>query len=668
MPVEYYDEKGEQLNKITFHAAYRVEIGKEGRCKLLKKVGANSFSKIANGSKDEVITAMRKLAFPLSTSAVIRNNNREETKVMRVSTCNMETADTREDDVVESIMGAQGVYYDYNKQECLRQSIAVWRVYNNTLEMRKNKTSWQKIHTSGRDVKLAISGFMTPKEYYYDYCGYPLGSVDTEFASTKFVEFENGLALKFRRTPRQSEWRQRNFVKEHLFSRFKYLGADFKETKRGEDSIKFRLSRIKGDRTHALCVDTFNYDGTWKNIGNISGFNVEKELESLLIWPSKSEYYSLTGEKCDSIRAAYKKVITVPNIQARLYKSSEYGWRLVKIGTIQSIDTYISSIASSKAEPNTSMGGAIDVSIILKESKDTAQSFREIKSLSNDTQSENEDAGGIKAEAKAEIEEPNANSDMQGTRATEAQSNIAEPSITESDTLEKIYSKVNTTTNMTKEELNSYIKTCLWRNRKAKYHPIINTRLVDRLNQPIYVYDYGYMGEPKNIDMTKIYTVDSIAQARSLCTDTDITSMPGPLQWSDNPYDYIWNPSISISPISITTLDILEQSKDDVFHPLLRGKDIIDIMGEVKTNCKYEEAKACRDISYALPYYNKDRDTVSMMLPLRIKLLSGNKVLNALVFERNLLGYSLYKVITVEEAIRSVRLFRDPSMTWLMGG
>ena len=457
MPVEYYDEKGEQLDKITFHAAYRVEIGKEGRCKLLKKVGANSFSKIANGSKDEVITAMRKLAFPLSTSKVIRNN-REETKVMRVSTCNMETADTREDDVVESIMGAQGVYYDYNKQECLRQSIAVWRVYNNTLEMRKNKTSWQKIHTSGRDVKLAISGFMTPKEYYYDYCGYPLGSVDTEFASTKFVEFENGLALEFRRTPRQSEWRQRNFVKEHLFSRFKYLGADFKETKRGEDSIKFRLSRIKGDRTHALCVDTFNYDGTWKNIGNISGFNVEKELESLLIWPSKSEYYSLTGEKCDSIRAAYKKVITVPNIQARLYKSSEYGWRLVKIGTIQSIDTYISSIASSKAEPNTSMGGAIDVSIILKESKDTAQSFREIKSLSNDTQSENEDAGGIKAEAKTEIEEPNANSDMQGTRTTEVQSNIAEPSITESDTLEKIYSKVNTTTNMTKEELNSYIK------------------------------------------------------------------------------------------------------------------------------------------------------------------------------------------------------------------
>ena len=104
------------------------------------------------------------------------------------------------------------------------------------------------------------------------------------------------------------------------------------------------------------------------------------------------------------------------------------------------------------------MGGAIDVSIILKESKDTAQSFREIKSLSNDTQSENEDAGGIKAEAKTEIEEPNANSDMQGTRATEVQSNIAEPSITESDTLEKIYSKVNTTTNMTKEELNSYIK------------------------------------------------------------------------------------------------------------------------------------------------------------------------------------------------------------------
>lgn len=37
MPVEYYDEKGEQLDKITFHAAYRVEIGKEGRCKLLKK-------------------------------------------------------------------------------------------------------------------------------------------------------------------------------------------------------------------------------------------------------------------------------------------------------------------------------------------------------------------------------------------------------------------------------------------------------------------------------------------------------------------------------------------------------------------------------------------------------------------------------------------------------
>ena len=353
-------------------------------------------------------------------------------------------------------------------------------------------------------------------------------------------------------------------------------------------------------------------------------------MESLVKWGSKTGYYDENGEKCTFDNAIYKEVITIPGVRARLYKREKSDWKLLAIDTVKNISIILNNIRNTQGIEKKSLDADIQ---------------REINRVGTTYENETYD-------------EYNDTNQISNTNL-EAQEHVH-------DIVEEVYDRLKDDTKFTKEDLADYIHTCVWRNRKVGDTPVINIRLLDNLNQPIYIYDYGYKCSAESIKLQNIFIAESLDHVRmAFDKELKIDSMPKPIQWSFNPYDYIWNPSISISPISSLTIQSICDYQKDNFAPELQNKDTLTIIDEIKRNCKEEGLLACNDISYALPFYNKERDIVSMMLPLRVRILSGDKVLNALVFEKTPLGYSLYRILTVEEARKSVRLFRDPDLTWL---
>lgn len=547
------------------------------------------------------------------------------------------------------------IYLDHNKQP-VTSGKAVWKIENNQLELRACKGRWDRIISRNNDPFKLLEDYAGERYYYYDAFGYPLDSKDSEFALTKYVEYHNGLVIQLVRVRSKNIWKY-DRIKLINLNKFKYYDKDLIEIAKGTNGCKYRLRRDQPDGSRQAHIDIINSEFGWNDTCKIiNGINLKQELEVAINWPRNSKYYDKDGKDCLEVNAVYKK-IDIPGGYARLYlRDQSNEWRILSIGSSIQVDKEFKSI----------LDGTISIKVQSEDKIDNTPklSIGNIKHIATSQHSSSDVlVNNSNNTTTSQDMLVNSTSDTRYSKISTVDKNSNTTGI-----IDKILYKLSKSTDFNYETLKDYIITCIYRNRRIQKNPIINTRLLDRLDQPIYIYDYGYTRPVTNINIDNIISIESLEQAKSICDEITIESLPEPLQWSSNPSDYIWNPSISISPISNNTYDIIEKYQRDKLNEQLRDKDIKVIMNEIQRSCQDGEMVSKIDIAYAIPAYDRDHDKISMMLPLKSQIISGNKVLNAMIFTKGLLGYSLYAIATVEEARQLARMFRDPRTTWLMEG
>lgn len=668
MYTEYYDIKGNELKKSSFHAEFKIEIPSETSklvklCTLYKKCGSKNYSVVKRGPYENMldILGMYTGNIRLRHNKLGTNSNNIENITQDSTTNIQETMNKGERD--ENMLSETGrnidriggtfdinedaVYYDYTKHETTRQK-ALWRIINGGLEIRCDSKNWENVSLFGKTPMEVLMQYPEPIVLYYDKFNYPLDESDKEFAVSKYLEYKNGMAIKICRSSLNSTWHYGKLVTKSM-NKYKYFDkAVCVDCRSNPDGSKYRIRR-ESENTRAAFIDEKQYDGEWRwGIGKINGYHLKEELEQLVRWGIKTTYFDKDGNGCDKLADATFKKVTISEENVRVYKiGADRSLKLEFMGVLHNATTFI--LDQAKKNKN-SINTANQTKIVAQ----VQQSDTYIRLTDTD-----------KHKVVRHLETDNANAAKHTESVKIGATSSLNSSNTSSNVISKVMKKLGENSEFSTKSLENYIVACVLRNRRIQKTPIINIRLIDRLGQSIYVYDYGYKRKSDNIDINKIWVVDSLEQAKKFCIDEDIEieSLPDPLQWSDNPYDYIWNPLIKVSPLSADMLDLIYKQSD--LNEILRDKDIQSVISEIRKSCLEGELMARTDISYALPYYNIRQDSVSMMLPLRSRILSGDKVLNAMVFNKNLLGYSLYGIISVEDARESVRLFRDVSMTWL---
>lgn len=258
-----------------------------------------------------------------------------------------------------------------------------------------------------------------------------------------------------------------------------------------------------------------------------------------------------------------------------------------------------------------------------------------------------------------------ANNDKPEEATTSGQT-IQPPAMPSCNITKVVWERVKDTFGFSMDDLNDYLYICICRNRAAKGPAIINTRLVDILNQPVYILDSGHTSTG-SIAWKEIHLVDTITQAAGLYPGLTMTHMPEPLQWSINTADYFWNPTIPVSPISSRAVEHICVERKDRLPEALQTVSPQALTSAIQESLRVGEAKAKIDAGYALPTYSRKHDAVSMMLPLHVGVLYGDQPIAALVLNKTVTGYYLATIVTLRMAVRSVRLFRNPENTWLKG-
>lgn len=223
--------------------------------------------------------------------------------------------------------------------------------------------------------------------------------------------------------------------------------------------------------------------------------------------------------------------------------------------------------------------------------------------------------------------------------------------------------RLSSSSDVSEASLSSHLFLCISRNKDIGGSPVINTRLVDVMNQPIYIIDRS--AKDSEPTLRHCYTVDSIDQANSMLGSNVIKEMPRPIQFSESMEDYMWNPTMSLLPVGIDAMThILEKQEKRFPKELVNTSDNIR-MEAIKNSLEVGAYKSCIDCSYALPAYSRITGKVGMMLPLLVPVLCGQVPVAALLLNKCAVGYYLSTVLTIEMATRSVRMFRDPAYTWL---
>lgn len=555
----------------------------------------------------------------------------------------------------EGVESVEAEYFGYDKKP-EKSSSAIWRILDGHLELREHKGKWAVVPTI-KDPYEALESYNRERIHYYDALGFPLDIRDKSFALYKCIEYHNGLVVQLRRRKKTRDWKY-DKLRPSTVSRFKYYDKNFAEISRtGIEGfeINYRLRRDNPNGYRTLHIDRIDAESNWSYTSkDINGININCEMVAALKWASSTRYYDENGNECTEGKIVYK-VIKYTDDYSRLYIiDSNNEWNLHGIGSYITIRKELNKLKSLDTQP-------IQVNDTEKSDTNKDSSKSDIKDGQLQVKNIKGDAPKLLSQTRDYINILKPINTSTTPQQVVMNYNKLKSS---SNLVSKIYERLADKSKFTQEDLGAYLTTCVIRNRRIHKNPIINTRLFDRINQPIFIYDYGYERSTNNINLDNIWIIESLEQAKSMCKEVEIDSLPEPLQWSSNPYDYIWNPLISISPISKLTYDII-QSQFNKLHENLRDKDISVIMHEIRHSCEEGERIAKTDIAFALPFYNIEHDSVSMMLPLKSKILSGEKVLNAMLFDKSL-GYSLYGIITVEEALKSVRLFRNPSNTWLM--
>lgn len=232
--------------------------------------------------------------------------------------------------------------------------------------------------------------------------------------------------------------------------------------------------------------------------------------------------------------------------------------------------------------------------------------------------------------------------------------------------VQSVMKRVRETCGMSEQELTTYLFLCMCRNRALGGSPLINTRLVDVMRQPVYILDCSpSSGTPA---VSYCHVIDNLEQIKRWLPGVTVTEFPPPIQFADSPADCVWNPSMPVYPIGMGAVDHIYVDRQDRLPEELKGLDRGVCMEVIKQSLEVGAYNARIDCTYALPSYSRTRNDVGLMLPLTIPALYGPKPVAAMLLNKEATGYYLSTIITLEMARRSVRLFRDPQYTWLKEG
>lgn len=227
-----------------------------------------------------------------------------------------------------------------------------------------------------------------------------------------------------------------------------------------------------------------------------------------------------------------------------------------------------------------------------------------------------------------------------------------------------IWNLCKNTTHIKRENLADSVLIMCNHNRYIKGGPVFNTLLYDDLYQPIYIVDRGY-GKDARANLSELRMVRSLSEAQAMCSD--IKELPQYFRWSSNPADMVWNPSIPLQPVTQHQMEHICVDNITRLPDELQNLDTPVLMQAIKQEVEKGVKIAACDARYALPIYSADLHRVSMVLPVHIPLLYGNRIVACAILDKSELGYRLVTLITVGMAKISVATLTDITNTWLGG-
>lgn len=230
-------------------------------------------------------------------------------------------------------------------------------------------------------------------------------------------------------------------------------------------------------------------------------------------------------------------------------------------------------------------------------------------------------------------------------------------------TVDMVWDLCKDTTHIRRSKLAAALVIMCSRNRKQKNGPIFDTLLHDNLWQPIYIVDLNYSETEFRVDLDRMYVVRSLAEAQHI--NSNITQLPAPFRWANNPADLVWNPTIKLAPITQHQMEHVCMDNISRLPKELQSVEPAVLMLQIKQEIEKGTRIAACDVRYALPMYSAEHDSISMVLPVHVPLLYGNSLVACAVLCKTELGYRLCTLITTEMARTSISTIIDISSTWL---
>lgn len=387
-----------------------------------------------------------------------------------------------------------------------------------------------------------------------------------------------------------------------------FLNRDF--TLAQASDAYYRLLRVEGkDKIEVYTRNLSN----WVMLGEIWGFHIKTEIPRIGLLYEKVEYLDSKFRVCSSSDAVYTKIVKLNGVLERLYS----GDTLVCQGTPADIKAYMEKERSAQ-----------EVSLLKP------------------------------APTPEPITEP------VPVEVPVCQTGKFYPVI-----VEKVWSLISETTHLEKDDLRDYLFLAMWRNRACKSGPVFNSRLTDMLGQDIYLADTSYndngVYEGLRMSPEDLYIVMYLEDAKKYAPG--LKYMPAPLQWASNVTDYVWNPTIPLHPLNAGNIQHICVERKDRLPEELQSLPPTVLIQAIKQSVEEGARKACTDMSYALPCYSREHDSVGMMLPVRVPILYGDRVICVALLAKSQLSYNLCTIITNDMARKSVQLFTDVRNTWLKG-
>lgn len=443
------------------------------------------------------------------------------------------------------------------------------------------------------------------------------------YAGSKSLEFydDYGKKCTFRKATKCIRTTKTGHVERHSYDGYSW-------NKEFVDGVDVRSAKEKSLAAKTASAVKQPVDA--KASGNVAEMAVETPVgeESKPPAPTTQvlNYYSASLQLCSRADAMYREACDSGNCQ--VHQKVDGKWKSIFKGTLEQLTSFKDKL--------------------IQEYLKTARAASQSSSTK----------GASKGEA-APVEKQAADG--------AAESGFGEISAEDNSVVSVVWSKCRYTTWLSEKQLYCYLVLAAIRNRYAGKSAMFDTRLYDGMKQPIYLVDTDWVANPKRVNTSIrkgcLKACDSLAEAR--CIRSDIQDVPRPLQWSDNVSEYMWDPTTPIAPITLHAIEHIVQERGERFPEELKGKDEVAVMEVVKKAAVDGAMVAARDPFYALPAYSKEHNDVTLMLPVYIPLLYGNKVIAALVVKKWATGYRVVTMLDTVQAVRSVSLFRDPRTTWL---